>query len=229
MTLTSIPGNIPGNYFAPRTYIKSHPKTGLLATRQGNRLLAVPEALLRSVHKALREEAGEATPFALYTFGFWWGGAFYDRLKLEVEQYYQRAIPQMNALEFLVMMRQIWETHGLGHINLDFSQRQLGLIKVQMDHSILQIGTEIGLKENQSPSYHLEAGFIAAWFSRWAGKSIRVCAVDLPKNQEEAIAEPDRSAYFLVGLAPQIEQAEIWVKQGLACTEIFQKFAAAEE
>lgn len=225
MNLTSVPGN----YFTPRTYIKSDPKTGLLATRQGNRLLAVPEALLRSVHKALREETGEATPFALYTFGFWWGGAFYDRLKVEVEQYYQRAIPQMNALEFLVMMRQIWETHGLGHINLDFSLRHLGLIKVQMEHSVLQIGTEIGLKENQSPSHHLEAGFIAAWFSRWAGKSIRACAVDLPKDQDEAIAEPDRNAYFLVGLAPQIEQAEMWVKQRLTCAEIIEKFVALQE
>lgn len=215
---------VPGNYFAPRTYIKSQPETGLLETRQGNRLLAIPEVLLRSIHKALREETGEATPFALYTFGFWWGGAFYDRLRDEIEQYYQRAIPQMNALEFLVMMRQIWETHGFGRLNLDFNHRKLGLIKIQVDYATMQLGTEIGLKENQPPSYHLEAGFIAAWFSRWAGKSIRACAVDLPKDKDEAIAEAAQTTYFLVGLAPKIEQAEMWVKQGLSCTEIIDKF-----
>jgi uncharacterized protein len=224
MTLSSVPGN----YFAPRTYIQSQPDTGLLKTRQGNRLLAVPEVLLRSIHKALREETGEATPFALYTFGFWWGGAFYDRLKEEIEAYYQRTVPQMNALEFLVMMRQIWETHGFGHLNLDFNHRHLGLIKVQVEASMMKLGTEIGLKEGQMPSYHLEAGFIAAWFSRWAGKGIRACAVDLPPDGAAAIAHPETTVTFFVGLAPKIEQAEIWVKQGLTSAAIIEKFATAE-
>lgn len=220
---------VPGNYFAPRTYLQAQSNTGLLKTRQGNRLLAIPEVLLRSIHKALREETGEATPFALYTFGFWWGGAFYDRLKEEIERYYQRTIPQMNAMEFLVMMHQIWETHGLGKLNLDFNYRNLGLIKIQVDCSMMQLGTEVGLKENQMPSYHLEAGFIAAWFSRWAGKSIRACAVDLPKNKDEAIAPDAQTTYFLVGLAPKIEQAEMWVKQGLSCADIIDKFMATHE
>ncbi|AFY38752.1 hypothetical protein Lepto7376_2473 [[Leptolyngbya] sp. PCC 7376] len=219
----------PGNYFTPRTYIKADSGTGLLKTRQGNRLLAVPETLLNSIHKALREETGEATPFALYTFGFWWGGSFYDRLKEEIEDYYQRSIPQMNALEFLVTMRQIWETHGLGQLNLDFNYHELGLIKIQVDFSTMRLGTEVGLKENQSPSYHLEAGFIAAWFSRWAGKSIRACAVDLPEDKSAAIAKDAETTYFFVGLASKIEQAEIWVKQGLSSDEIIRKFVATEE
>ena len=219
---------VPGNYFTPRTYIQSQPETGLLETRHGNRLLAVPEVLLRSIHKALREETGEATPFALYTFGFWWGGAFYDRLKTEIEAYYQRTIPQMNALEFLVMMRQIWETHGFGQLNLDFTHRHLGLIKVQVEASMMQLGTEIGLKPEQAPSYHLEAGFIAAWFSRWAGKGIRACAVDLPKDATTLSANPPQFASFLVGLAPKIEQTEMWVKQGLSSSEIIEKFTVAD-
>ncbi|ACB00647.1 MULTISPECIES: hypothetical protein [Cyanophyceae] len=219
---------VPGNYFTPRTYIQCQPETGLLKTRHGNRLLAVPEVLLRSIHKALREETGEATPFALYTFGFWWGGAFYDRLKTEIEAYYQRTIPQMNALEFLVMMRQIWETHGFGHLNLDFTHRDLGLIKVQVEASMMQLGTEIGLKPEQTPSYHLEAGFIAAWFSRWAGKGIRACAVDLPKDAATLMANPPQFANFLVGLGPKIEQTEMWVKQGLSSAEIIEKFAVTD-
>lgn len=224
MTLSTIPGN----YFNPRTYIKSDSRTGLLKTRQDNRLLAIPETLLKSIHRALREETGEATPFALYTFGFWWGGAFYDRLREEIESYYQRSIPQMNAVEFFVMMRQIWESHGFGQLNLDFNHHDLGLIKVQINASTMRLGTEVGLKENQAPSYHLEAGFIAAWFSRWAGKSIRACAIDLPKDKDAAIAPDAETTHFLVGLAPQIEQAEMWVKQGLSSAEIIQKFSTME-
>lgn len=221
---------IAGNYFAPRTYVRSDAETGLLSSRQGNRLLAVPDLLLRGIHKALRSEAGEAAPLALYTFGFSWGTAFYDRLSQEIESYYEQPIPQMNAIEFLVMMRQIWAVHGLGSLTLDFSHRDLGLIQVTTENSALRSGTALGVKADQFPSHHLEAGFIAAWFSRWAGKNIRACATDL-KPPSEANTSEDASAQatkFLVGLAPHIEQAEIWAKQGISSDEIVQRFAKAD-
>jgi|GEM_PF-1121331 len=217
---------IPGNYFTPRTYIRSNAATGLLSTRQGNRLLAVPDLLLRSIHKALRAEAGEAAPLALYTFGMAWGSSFYDRLSAEVESYYDRPIPQMNAVEFLVMMRQIWAVHGLGCLTLDFSYRNLGLIQVTTENSALRLGTELSVKAGQLLSHHLEAGFIAAWFSRWAGKNIRACATDLEScaESETETTEVPKLTKFLVGLAPQIEQTEIWVKQGISSAEILQRF-----
>ena len=216
---------IAGNYFAPRTYVRSDSLTGLLSTRQGSRLLAVPDLLLCSIHKALRAEAGEAAPLALYTFGFSWGTSFYDRLSGEIESYYQQPIPQMNAIEFLVMMRQIWAVHGLGCLTLDFSHRNLGLVQVTTENSALRLGTDIGVKEGQLPSHHLEAGVIAAWFSRWAGKNIRACATDLVARSGPDAIQPQLTR-FLVGLAPQIEQAEIWVKQGVPSAEILQRFSA---
>lgn len=217
--------HIPGNYFTPRTYVKSEGETGLLATRQGNRLLAVPKALLTSIHQALRTETGQAAPLALYTFGFWWGGSFYDRLRDEVESYYNKTIAQMNAVEFLVMMRQVWAVHGLGSLTLDFSHRDQGFIQVTTENSALGLGAVIGIEEGELPSHHLEAGFIAAWFSRWAGKNIRACATDLGINANLNGSANTKSNKFLVGLATQIEQAEIWVKQGISSTEILQKFA----
>lgn len=219
---------IPGNYFAPRTYVKSEAATGLLSTRQGNRLLAVPETLLRSIHIALRKETGQAAPLALYTFGFWWGGSFYDRLRSEVESYYNTTIPQMNAVEFLAMMREIWAVHGLGSLTLDFSYKNQGFIKVTTENSALRLGTELGVAEGELPSYHLEAGFIAAWFSRWAGKNLRACATDLKINSGIKVETNPKQNHFLVGLAPQIEQAELWVKQGLSCSQILEKFATGD-
>ena len=217
---------IAGNYFAPRTYVRSDAETGLLSSRQGSRLLAVPDILLRSIHKALRSEAGAAAPLALYTFGFSWGTAFYDRLSREIESYYEQPITQMNAVEFLVMMRQIWAVHGLGSLMLDFSYRNLGLIRVTTENSALQSGTMLGVEADQLPSHHLEAGFIAAWFSRWAGKNIRACATDLEScaDAETELKESPKLTKFLVGLAPQIEQTEIWVKQGISSAEILQRF-----
>ena len=216
---------IPANYFAPRAYVKSDPATGLLSTRQGNRLLAIPETLLRSIHQALRAETGQAAPLALYTFGFWWGGSFYDRIRNEVESYYNTTIPQMNAVEFLVMMRQVWAVHGFGSLSLDFTYREQGFIKVTTENSAMGLGTEIGVELGQLPSHHLEAGFIAAWFARWAGKNLRACATDLTVNSGNNNETNSKCNHFLVGLAPQIEQAEIWVKQGISSTEILQRFA----
>lgn len=224
-----MPHSLPLNYFAERAYVKSDPATGLLASRQGNRLIAIPDLLFRSIHQSLREEAGEATPLALYTFGSWWGAAFYDRMVRELEAYYQTPIAQMNALEFLVTMRELWATHGLGNLCLDFSHRQRGLILVTTSHSILQEGTDLGLKPGQQPSFHLEAGFLGAWFSRWVGKELRACATDwhhpnMPgsivepvesgETLPEADLEPIPFTQFLVGLKDTIEPLEQQVRQG---------------
>lgn len=217
---------IPGNYFTPRTYVKSDIATGLLSTRKGNRLLAVPDVLLRSIHRSLRTEAGQAAPLALYTFGFGWGGTFYDRIRSEIESYYNTTIAQMNAVEYLVAMRELWAVHGLGNLTLDFSHREQGFVQVLTENSALSLGTEVGVEAGQLPWHQLEAGFIAAWFSRWAGKEIRACATDWGTTPHQDPAEqPITYTRFLVGLSTQIEQAELWVKQGMRTVEVLQQFA----
>ena len=206
---------IPTNYFAQRSYLKSNPDTGLLSSRQGNRLIAIPDLLLRSIHRSLRSETGEATPLALYTCGFWWGAAFYDRMTKELETYYQMPIDEINALEFLVTMREMRAVNGLGSLAIDFSYRGQGLVKVSTTHSVLQEGADIGLKPGQQPSYHLEAGFLAAWFSRWAGKELRACATDWGQNTsgDQAIDFVSFTE-FLIGSTESIEQIEHRVRQG---------------
>lgn len=217
---------IPGNYFTPRTYVKSDTVTGLLSTRKGNRLLAVPDLLLRSIHRSLRTEAGQAAPLALYTFGFGWGGTFYDRIRSEIESYYNTTIAQMNAVEYLVAMRELWAVHGLGNLTLDFSRRGQGFVQVMTENSALNLGTEVGVEAGQLPWHQLEAGFIAAWFSRWAGKDIRACATDWGTNPDQGtVDKPVAYTQFLVGLSTQIEQAELWVKQGMRTAEVLQRFA----
>ncbi len=228
MTNTSIPGN----YFSPRFYVKSDPATGLLSTRQGDRLVAVPDFLLRSIHRALQSEAGQAGTLALYTFGFSWGGSFYDHIRGEIESYRGTTIMATNVVEFFATMRQLWTVHGMGNLTLDFSHRQHGLIVVTTENSVLTVGSEIGLKSGNLPWHHLQAGFIAAWFSRWAGKDIRACATDWSDPPEISSTEtPDASSNetytrFILGLTSKMQQVEPWVKQGLRTTEILEKLTA---
>ena len=224
---------IPTNYFSQRSYLKSEPETGLLFSRQGNRLIAIPDVLLRSIHRSLRTEAGEATPLALYTCGFWWGGAFYDRIIREIESYYQTSIKEMNALEFLVTMRELWAVHGLGNLALDFSYRSRGIVQITTSYSILQEGSDQGLKPGQQPSYHLEAGFLAAWFSRWAGKELKACATDWGFNRSEEAASSSAAmastipfTQFLVGASELIESIEGQVRQGQRTAGIIEQLSA---
>lgn len=227
MVSSSTLPKIPNHYFSQRAYIKSDPSTGLLASRQGNRLIAIPDMLLRNIHRSLRQEAGDATPLALYTCGYWWGGYFYDRISQELERYYQMPLAEINAMEFLVTLRELWSVHGLGYLNLDFSYRNYGLIKVLTAYSVLQEGSDIGLKPGQLPSYHLEAGFLAAWFSRWAGKELRACATDWGHRHlsEETATELAPFTEFLIGMSDRIEPIENQVRQGDRTGVILQKIA----
>ena len=223
-----ISNSIPSNYFSPRFYVKSDPATGLLSTRQGDRLVAIPEVLLRSIHRALHSEAGQAGALALYTFGFGWGGSFFDHIRDEIETYQGKSIMKSNAVEFFATMRQLWIVHGMGNLTIDFGYRQHGLIIVTTTNSVLTTGSEMGLQSSKLPWHHLQSGFIAAWFARWAGKDIRACATDwseadniskpsteLSTEQIDDHASPVNQTRFLVGLNSKIQRVEALVKQGM--------------
>jgi uncharacterized protein len=201
--------SIPCNYFTPRTYVKSDPASGLLSSRQGKRLLAVPELLINSIHTTLRSEAGEAASMAFYTFGLGWGKSFYDRLREEMEIYYRTPISQMNAPEFFATLQQLWGVHGLGKIIVDFSFAEAGLLLVTIENS----GISISEENTESKSFSVEAGFLAGWFSAQTSEELRACATDWNAN-------PRRTQY-LIGAKSHIEQIEQnSVSRGMKTAEI---------
>jgi uncharacterized protein len=190
---------IPANCFTPKSYVKSHPATGLLSTRHGDRLIAVPELLLRSIPKTLRAEAGEASYLALYTFGEGWGKSFCSRVLQDIHQYYRQPIMKSIANEFFVSIQDAWAVHGLGRPSIDFSLSKQGLLLVTISNSGI---SEPGAIESD-PSYRsfsLEAGFLAGWFSLLTEQKLRACAA----NWEQA----PTSTQFLIGAIPHIETIE---------------------
>jgi uncharacterized protein len=197
MNESTIP--IPANCFNPKSYVKSHPASGLLATRQGDRLIAVPEVLLRSIPKILRVEAGEASYLALYTFGDNWGKSFGDRMIQEMVNYYRQPILDTISNEFFVNVQAVWAVHGLGKPTFDFSLADKGLVVATIANSAIDSGKTI---EDTSTyrSFSLEAGFLAGWFSRLTGKTLRACA----SNWSEA----PTSMQFLIGSDSHIESIE---------------------
>ncbi len=210
MNESTIP--IPANCFNPKSYVKSNPASGLLATRQGDRLIAVPEALLRSIPKILRVEAGEASYLALYTFGDNWGKTFGDRMVQEMVNYYRQPILDTISTEFFVNVQAVWAVHGLGKPAFDFSLADKGLVVATIENS----GIDHGKTVEDTASYRsfsLEAGFIAGWFSRLAGKPLRACA----SNWSQAPA----SMQFLIGSVSHMESIEHFhLSKGMLTAEL---------
>ena len=198
-TSTSIGASIPANCFSPKGYVKSHPASGLLSTRHGDRLIAVPELLLRSIPKTLRAEAGEASYLALYTFGNHWGKTFCDRVMQDMVKYHRQPILNTIAAEFFVNVQEAWAVHGLGRPSVDFKLAERGLLVVSIANSGIGGGAEIEANATYR-SFSLEAGFLAGWFSALTDKKLKACA----SNWSQAPA----SLQFLVGSVSHIESIE---------------------
>lgn len=190
---------IPANCFNPKGYVKSHPASGLLSTRHGDRLIAVPEILLRSIPSTLREEAGEASYLALYTFGENWGKTFCARILQDIVTYYRQPIVDTLAAEFFVHIQQAWAVHGLGKPSIDFSLAERGLLLVTIANSGIS-GNKTVKSSATYRSLSLEAGFLAGWFSNLTEQNLRACACDW--------REAPTSMCFLVGSIPHIESIE---------------------
>jgi uncharacterized protein len=207
---------IPSNYFAPKSYVKSEASSGLLSTRQGKRLVALPELLLTSIHEILWTEAGEAASMAFYTFGFSWGKSFYERIRKEIELYYEMPIAQMNAPEFFAILQQLWGVHGLGRIIVDFSYAKEGLLLVTIENSGISSGLAIDGGKAESKSFNVEAGFLGGWFSANTQQNLAACATDWDTNH--------RRTQYLVGAKPQIEKIETdYVSQGISTLGILKR------
>ena len=197
MNESAIP--IPTNCFSPKGYVKSNPASGLLATRHGDRLIAIPEVLLRSISKTLRVETGEASYLALYTFGDSWGKNFGDRMIQDTIKYYRQPILETLATEFFVNVQAAWAVHGLGKPSIDFSLAERGLLVVTIANSGIDSGKTLDNTFSYR-SFSLEAGFLAGWFSTLTGNKLRACA----SNWLNA----PTSMQFLVGSISHIESIE---------------------
>jgi uncharacterized protein len=197
--MNKLPIAIPANCFNHKSYIKADPALGLLSTRHGSRLMAVPEVLMRSIPNTLKAEAGEASYLALYTFGENWGKSFCDRILQDIYQYYREPIFNTVAAEFFVHVQEAWAVHGLGRPTIDFSLSNRGLLLVTVANSGIS-GTNAIAADATYRSFSLEAGFIAGWFSLLTNKTLRACAISWKENPA--------SMQFLVGATPHIENIE---------------------
>lgn len=195
---------LPANYYASNVYVRDDLEMGLLESRRGDRLLALPQTLLQAIHTGLTRETGQASKLVLFNCGRWWGKNFYSRFRDELTDYYETPLSDMVMADFLQALKQCWITYGWGKMDLDQSYHHRGFLVIQTWNSPFA---------NQAPATglpvcFLEAGILAAFFSQLSGKEL-YC---IQTSCESMDADCNR---FVIGLRQRLEPAEALIENHL--------------
>ncbi len=207
-------GHLPSNYFASDVYVRGTLELGLLENRRGDRLLALPSALLKAIYSGLDHETGQATWLVLKNCGLWWGKNFYARFCEELSDYYKKPIADFSMAEFLQALQECWRTHGWGQIELDSEYHRQGFLVV----SIVGSPFTAEVAEAKQPSGALEAGVLQSFFSQLTGRDL-VC---VQTTCESLGADANR---FVLGLASRLNTATALVQEGQSHEAIMQILA----
>ncbi|MEB3828916.1 V4R domain-containing protein [Phormidium sp. CCY1219] len=195
--------HLPGNYFAYDVYVRGDLELGLLENRRGDRLLAVPETLIDAIYAGLEEETGSAARLVLFNCGKWWGKNFYVRFCEEINEYYGKPIAEMEMVEFLQCLQQLWKTNGWGILNFNQEYYDRGFLAVKTKHSPYTAKAP----NWKRPVCFLEAGILSAYFSQLTGR-------DLHCVQTACESLGAEFNIFVLGLSDRLKPAEAWVAQG---------------
>ncbi len=206
---------IPGNYYAHSVYVQGDLEMGLLESRRGDRLLALPETLIQAIYAGLAKETGQASHLVLFNCGRWWGKNFYTRFQDELADYYGTALTDMTTADFLQCLKQCWTTYGWGKIDLDYRHHAQGFLVIQTVNSPFANTTPpLGV-----PVCFLEAGVLSAFFSQLTGKTLHCVQISC----ESMAADYNR---FVLGLPKRVEPAEAMVESHLDHETIMAKLLA---
>lgn len=201
--------SLTANYFATDVYVHGTLELGLLENRRGDRLLALPDTLIRAIYTGLDNETGQASMLVLYNCGRWWGKNFYTRFCEELTDYHNRPVSSLSMAEFMQALEQCWRTHGWGQISLDSSYREQGFLVLKIRASaFIYYAPKL-----ERPVGFLETGALQAFFSELSGETLH-CV----QTACESLGAEEN--YFVLGLQDRLAIAETGVDQGLPHSEI---------
>jgi uncharacterized protein len=202
---------IPGNYFAPHTYLQGDFESGLIENRQGRRLLAMPETLLKGLYSGLFAELGSAIGPVLYNCGRKWGKNFFRRFSEEVSSYYDKPVAAMEMVELVQCLKQCWKAHGWGVIEPNFDYYQQGFLVIEIANSAFVEA----IASSEQPSCFIEAGLLSAFFSELSESDLHCVQVAC-----ESLGAS--SNWFILGLKKRLQSVPTMVEQGQTHTAIMQ-------
>lgn len=208
--------SLKGNFFAPDAYLQGDFELGLLETRHGSRLIALPEVLLQGIYAGLEEEIGQASNVVLFNCGRWWGKNFYRRFIEEVSYYYEKPLAQMEMIEFLSCFKQCWKTYGWGVIDFDFDYYPQGFIVAKASNSAFVEAALSTNPERDAPCCWLEAGILSTFFSQLTGEELGCVQTSCESMGAEC-------SYFVIGLEERLKPAQAWLEEKQTHPEIIER------
>ncbi len=203
---------IPGNYFATDAYVRSDLELGLLENRRGDRLLAMPEPLIKAIYSGLEKETGQASRLVLFNCGRWWGKNFFTRFSEEISDYYNAPLSEMPMVEFLQTLQQCWVTHGWGKFDLDQTYQKQGFLIVKTVNSPFAV---LAPKINR-PVCFLDAGIFSAFFSQLSGRELHCVQISC-----ESLGHPANQ--FVLGIPERLKPIESLVDGQKSVEEMMQQ------
>lgn len=205
---------VPTDYFAPGAYVQGDLELGTLSNRRGNRLVAIPEHLVRGIEAGLVQEIGKATPLVLQRCGRHWGQHLFARLAEELAEYYGKPLADLTMQEFIYCLTRCWQVHGWGQLHLDWSYSAQGLILVSIYNSPW-VRPHIGTGQ---PAAHVEVGLLEVLFRQLTGREVQcvqIACVSLGHGMNQ----------FLIGLPERLQPVVDWVQSGMDTATILQRLA----
>lgn len=193
---------LPGNYFAFSSYVRGDLELGLLENRRGDRILALPDTLVRAIYKGLEQETGQAARLVLFNCGRWWGKHFYVRFCEEIAEYYHQPLGSMEMIQFTQCLQQCWKTHGWGTLEIDGAYSRQGFLLIKTSHSPFSQAAP----EWKRPVCYLEAGLFSTFFSQLTGRDLHC----VQTSCQSLGADYNR---FIVGLSDRLKTAEAMVDE----------------
>ncbi len=192
-----------GSLYASDTYINGEVEFGLLESRMGSRIMALPETFLSAIDSVLEEEIGRAKFMVKAKCGHWWGKSFYRRFNSEMSEYYHKPLASMPMIEFLQCLRQCWQTYGWGKIDLDTDAYEQGFLVIKIWNAY----SSFSAKKEEVPVCAMEAGFLEGFFSQLTSQ-------DLLCLQTSCESKGDPCNHFILGLQDRVKIVTTFLEEG---------------
>jgi predicted hydrocarbon binding protein len=193
-----------GNYIAGSHYLNGRPEAGIVNSSGDVRLVALPDDLLLSIFNVVEAAAGEAgSSVVLKSLGQNWGRRAAGLFGQESQKLYHRPVAQLPLAEALANLSAVLHQHGWGQVQVDTSRYAAGLLVVTIANPILGADVDVG----QARVEHWTSGFLAGFFSQWAG-------VELDCIQTGGPTSRDARSTFVLSIPERLSSAVLMIEAG---------------
>ncbi len=208
------PSSFRHNYYDPEDFFSTHPETGEIRRKDGQRIVSVSEDFVASLLAGTAQQVGEEAARAiLYQTGMRWALVDMKNFQPQIEKEFGSTPLSEMHLDF-VMETWWWPltTQGWGGWKYDFSARSQGIVTVDLTDSVIAQS----LERLGRPVCYWYAGLFAGLFTHLSKRELNSIEI-------QCYATGHDRCRFMVGADKRINAAAFWVEEGATAQEVLDK------